>query len=55
MKCDRKMSACICDDADERIAALENNPAFAIDWEAIKAERFLKRFEIQKEREAIAE
>ena len=45
--CSRKLTLCICDDAEDRIRKLKH-PNLAIDGEAILAERFLNKFEIER-------
>jgi hypothetical protein len=47
--CSRKLTLCICDDAEDRIRKLVH-PNLAIDVDAILAERFLNKFTIERDR-----
>lgn len=49
--CDRNLTLCICDNADERIERLKDSPYLQFDWEAIKAARLLARYEIELARQ----
>lgn len=51
-KCDRDLTLCICEDIDERMKQLAGSPNLAIDWDLIRAERFLNKFQIQRDRAA---
>lgn len=46
--CGNHLTLCICDDIDERIKQLESSPFLSMDWEGLKAARFLNKFEIEK-------
>lgn len=52
VKCNKDLTRCICDDIDERIESLKDSPYLAIDWERIKAQRLLNKFDIQRDLEA---
>lgn len=54
-ECNRNLVMCICDDVDERIAALENSPYLAIDWDKIRAQRHLNKFNIEREKKLVNE
>lgn len=52
-QCNRNLILCICPDAewDARIAELEKSPYLAMDWGAIRAQRLLAKFEIERDRQ----
>lgn len=50
-QCNRNLILCIYDGWEERIAKLESSPFLAMDWRRIRAERFLRRFDIQRDKE----
>lgn len=51
-RCNRNLTRCICDDAEERIRNLGTSPYLLIDWQGILAVRHLNKFDIERDREA---
>lgn len=50
-QCNRNLVMCICDDFDERIKQLESSPFLAIDFDKIRAQRFINQFDIEREKQ----
>lgn len=47
-KCHLNVIDCTCDDIEERLKTLAESPNVIFDIEAIKARRFLNKFDIQR-------
>lgn len=46
--CDNPLVMCICDDIDARITELSKSPHISVNWDALRAQRFLNKFAIER-------